>query len=108
MVEIVWQRYSKKNYHKGGAFNEQETNQLKEQLRRIGFVDGPEMDHVLREYGKLSQLFGGRNFDQTIAQVEAFGNNEKDEFIEWLDGLVEELEDKMETDVEDNSDDDFE
>ena len=97
-------RYSKRSYYKGGAFNEQETSKIKEQLRRIGFVDGPEMDDILREYGKLSQRFGGRYFDQTIDQLKDFNPGEKEDFKEWLARIVTRFEDTVGSDSEDDSD----
>lgn len=97
-------RNSKKVYQKGGLFNDNESEKLKTKLKDIGFTDDNEIDNILTGMQKMSQQHTTpENFEELLNQMNAF--HDKEEFKEWLATIEPMFEDKVETDVEDNSDD---
>lgn len=97
-------RYSKRVYQRGGLFNDNETAQLKDALKRIGFTDENEINNIITDMGKMSQQFSGKDFGQILYQMEPIKSPE--EFREWIADTQPFFEEIVETDVEDNSDDD--
>ena len=97
-------RYSKKIYQKGGLFNDDESEKLKTKLTEIGFNDDNEIDNILTGMQKMSQQHTRpEDFEELLNQMNTF--HDKEEFKEWLATIEPMFEDKVETDVEDNSDD---
>lgn len=96
-------RYSKRVYQKGGLFNDSETAQLTTELKRIGFTDNNEINNMITDMGKMSQQFSGNDFGQLLYQMNSIDSPE--EFKEWIKDIQPSFEEKVETDIEDNSDD---
>ncbi len=109
-------RYSKRVYQKGGLFNDSETAQLREELKRIGFTDVNEINNIIIGMGKMSQQHSKpRDFKELLHQMNSFHNGDTENFKKWLNNIKPMFEERVETDVEDsdnsdiedNSDDDF-
>jgi hypothetical protein len=95
--------YSKKIYQKGGLFNDDESAKLKESLKRIGFTEDNEIDNILTGMQKMSQQHTTpETFGELLDQMSTF--HDKEEFKQWLGNIEPMFEDKVETDVEDDSD----
>ncbi len=93
-------RYSRRVYQKGGLFNDSETAQLREELKRIGFTDDNEINNIVTDMGRMSQQFSGNDFGQLLYQMN--GINSPEEFKEWIKDIQPVFEEQVETDVEDN------
>ena len=106
----------KKQYQRGGNFNEEETARLKDKLRSLRIRDGSELteeeiNEIVDELGTVSQQFSGDNFEQLLYQIqnddiaEIIFNN-KDHFKDWVKQNVYHFEIDVETDVDTTTPDD--
>lgn len=93
-------RYSKRVYQKGGLFNDSETAQLREELKRIGFTDDNEINNIITDMGRMSQQFSGNYFQQLLHQIKNI--NSPEQFKKWIADVQPYFEEQVETDVEDN------
>jgi hypothetical protein len=67
-------------------FTEKEIDELKLKLRYIGFDDDSEIKSYVDELGSAAHVFSGDNFEQLLAQIDAFGNEHDGTitFKKWL------------------------
>ena len=102
-------RYSKRVYQKGGLFNDTESAQLKEELKRIGFTDNNEINNIIIGMGKMSQQHSKpQDFKELLHQMNSFHNGDTENFKEWLNNIEPMFEERVETDAEDSDNSDIE
>jgi hypothetical protein len=80
-------KYNKINRRQRSVrFTEKEIDELKLKLRYIGFDDDSEIKSYVDELGSAAHVFSGDNFEQLLAQIDAFGNEHDGTitFKKWL------------------------
>ena len=96
-------RYTKKR-QRGGKFNPEQEQQLKDKLKTIGFTDDAEIDNIVTNIiGKPAQVFASpSDFNQLLYQMDAFTSPEN--FREWIQDYNDIFDEDVETDNETTSD----
>jgi hypothetical protein len=79
-------KYEEINRRQRSRFTEKEIDELKLKLRYIGFDDDSEIKSYVDELGSAAHVFSGDNFEQLLAQIDAFGNEHDGTitFKKWL------------------------